>query len=370
MGTVMHLDREPLGSMAKFCCAKWRQSFGNRMFVIFVLSLIPGLLTNAQEPPQELMAFLRARIGLTAKEMAGVRRGEVIAKVLPSEQQEVAVFGVVFVKAPANFFVERFRDIESYKKGTSVPLVKKFSAPPRLDDLDQLKVDKEDFDALKHCRIGNCDVKLSSAAIDRLRKGIDWNAPDAPETVNKLARMSLLGYVRNYLAGGNLALSEYNDKKKPLRIADQFDAILKASPYIYEYEPEFYAYLREYPAKRLDDSDDFIYWSKEKFGLKPVISVTHVSIYSRPGTEHTLIASKQIYASHYFEASLGLTAVVAAQSEEPSFYLLYLNRSRSDALHGGFSGLARGQVRRSARSGLRENMEKIKSSIENEYRRK
>ncbi|MGE5816562.1 MAG: hypothetical protein ACM37Z_00960, partial [Deltaproteobacteria bacterium] len=283
---------------------------------------------------------------------------------------EVAVFGVVLVKAPPDFFVERFRDIESYKKGTSVPLVKKFSAPPQLEDLDQLKVDKEDFDALKHCSIGNCDVKLSSAAIDRLRKEIDWNAPDAPEKVDKLARMSLLTYVKDYLAGGNLALSEYNDKKKPLRIVDQFDAILMASPYIYEYAPEFYVYLREYPGKLLDDAEDFIYWSKEKFGLKPVISVTHVSIYRRPGTGHTLIASKQIYASHYFEASLGLTAVVVAQSEEPNFYLLYLNRSRSDALHGGFSGLARGQVKRSARSGLRENMERIKLLIEKDYRGK
>lgn len=340
------------------------------MVVVFILTLIFGLFTNAQEPPQTLTAFLQARIGLTTKELTGVRRGEVIAKILPSEQREVAVFGVVLVKASPDFFVERFRDIESYKKGTSVPLVKKFSDPPRIQDLGPLKIDRKDFDALKKCRIGNCDVKLSAAAIERLEKEIDWDAPDAAEQVNELARVSLLEYVTRYLAGGNRALSEYNDKKKPLRIAEQFDAILKASPYIYEYEPEFYEYLRVYPAKHLDDSDDFLYWSKEKFGLKPVISVTHVSIYRRPGTGHTLIASKQIYASHYFEASLGLTAVVAAQTEEPSFYLLYLNRSRSDALYGGFSGLARGHVKRSARSGLLENMEKIKLSIEKEYRRK
>jgi hypothetical protein len=115
----------------------------------------------------------------------------------------------------------------------------------------------------------------------------------------------------------------------------------------------------------MDGSEDFIYWSKEKFGLKPVISVTHVSIYRKPESGRTLIASKQIYASHYFEASLGLTAVVASsQQQEPGFYLLYLNRSRSDALHGGFSGLARGQVKRSARNGMQKNMQRIKLSIE------
>jgi hypothetical protein len=94
-----------------------------------------------------------------------------------------------------------------------------------------------------------------------------------------LARVSLLEYVNRYLTRGNKALTEYNDKKTPLRFADEFEAILNASPYIFDYEPEFYAYLREYPAKCLDDSEDFIYWLKEKFGLKPVISVTHVRIY-------------------------------------------------------------------------------------------
>ena len=348
----------------------WLRTFRIRSTATLLLTLLSPLAAYAQQMPPDLATFLRDQIGLTSWELASARRGEVVAKVLPSEKQEVAVFGIVLVKASADFFVERFRDIESYKKGTPVLLVRKFSDPPRIEDLDQLNVDKKDFIALKNCKIGDCNVKLSAETIVRLRKEIDWNAPDASEQVNQLARVSLLEYARRYLVGGNMALSEYNDKTKPQRIADEFDAILKASPYIYDYEPEFYEYLREYPAKHLDSLDGFIYWSIEKFGLKPVISVTHVSIYRRPGSGHTLIASKQIYASHYFEASLGLTdVVVPPQQQEPSFYLIYLNRSRSDALHGGFSGLARGQVKSRARSGLEKNMGIIKLSIENLYRR-
>jgi hypothetical protein len=338
--------------------------------VTILLLMGPVCRINAQEIPEELAKFLKDRIGLTGKDLLNVDRGEAISKVLRSEGQEVAVFGIVRVNAPENFFLERFRDIESYKKGTSVPFVKKFSTPPRIEDLDQLTLDKEDFESLKNCRIGNCNVKLSAQAMKRLQSEIDWNSPNASARVNELARAALLDYVNRYLANGNKALTEYNDKKTPLRVADEFDAILKASPYIYDYEPEFYAYLREYPAKRLDDSEDFIYWSKEKFGLKPVISVTHASIYRKPGSGRTLIASKQIYASHYFEASLGLTAVVgSSQQSKPGFYLLYLNRSRSDALHGGFSGLARGQVKRTARNGMQKNMFRIKSSIENLWER-
>jgi hypothetical protein len=333
-----------------------------------VLMLLAPVLATAQEMPLELATFLTDRIGLKDKELADVRRGEAVVKVLPSVKQEVAVFGIILVNASADFFVERFRDIESYKKGTSVPVVKKFSDPPRIEDLDQLQIDKKDFDALKNCRVGNCDVKLSAEAIERLQREIDWKARDAVGRVNDLARASLLGYVKRYLAGGNMALSIYNDKKEPKRLAEEFDEILKASPYVYDYEPEFYEYLRAYPAKRLDNVDDFIYWSKEKFGLKPVISLTHVTIYHKPDTGRTLISSKQIYASHYFEASLGLTAVIAtSQIGTPSFYLLYLNRSRSDALHGGFSGLARSQVKSRASSGMQNNMKKIKESIESLY---
>lgn len=334
-----------------------------------VLILLPPVFARAQEIPRGLATFLSDRVGLKDMDLADIRRGKAIAKVLPSEKQEVAVLGFVLVNASADFFVERFRDIESYKKGTSVPIVKKFSDPPRIEDLDQLKIDKKDFAVLKNCKIGSCDVKLSAESIERLQREIDWKAPDAFDRVNDLARASLLEYVKRYLAGGNTALSVYSDKKEPKRIAEQFEEILKASPYVYDYEPEFYEYLRAYPARHLDDVEDFIYWSKEKFGLKPVISVTHVTIYRKPDSGSTLISSKQIYASHYFEASLGLTAVIAtSQTGAPSFYLLYLNRSRSDALHGGFSGLARGQVKSRARSGMQKNIEKIKLSIESLYR--
>ena len=62
----------------------------------------------------------------------------------------------------------------------------------------------------------------------------------------------------------------------------------------------------------LPNVENFIYWSKEMFSLKPVINLFHVTIYTRErhGTKDVFITSKQIYASHYFETSLGFTAFV------------------------------------------------------------
>ena len=62
-------------------------------------------------------------------------------------------------------------------------------------------------------------------------------------------------------------------------MAEQFDPIRRPSSYIFDYNPEFYEYLSDYPTKQLDGVKNFLYWSNERLGLKPVISVTHVSIY-------------------------------------------------------------------------------------------
>ena len=334
---------------------------------LLIFTLMLGSL-QAQSPSPALQTFLRQRLQFNDRDIDNVAKGKAVTRILPSEKQEVAVFGIVLVRVPAEFFVSRFRDIESYKRSTSIPNVKKFSDPPKIEDLHQLTIDEDDLRELKNCKVGDCGVKLPADLILRLRKDIDWSAPDARQKVTELGRMALLQYVQRYLAGGNEQLSQYSDKKQPLRVAEQFDAILKASPYIYDYDPEFYEYLRDYPKKPLDGVENFVYWSKEKFGLKPVISVTHVSIYQQPELHLTLLASKQIYANHYFEASLGLTVALAAtQDTNPSFYLLYFNRSRSDALHGGFGGLARGQVKSRTRNGALENLGKIQRSLEEQF---
>jgi hypothetical protein len=336
------------------CLVHTRTATAAILFVVATLSAMAQL-------PQPLETFLRDQVQFTDKELEAAARGKAVAKILPAERNEIAVFGIVLVNARAELYVERFRHIERFKKSTAVPVVRKFSDPLRLDDVRELTVDQDDFNSLKDCRVGSCAVKLPSEIIERLQREINWDAPDAHQRVNRLARAALLEYVKRYQEGGNAELSEYNDKKTPRRVAEEFGAILKASPYVYDYAPEFYAYLREYPRKRLDGVEDFIYWSKEKFGLKPVISVTHVSIYPDPQRKITLIASKQIYASHYFEASLGLTALAPAGQ---GFYLLYYNRSRADALRGGFSGMVRGKVQGRTRDGALENLEKVKAYLE------
>ena len=78
---------------------------------------------------------------------------------------------------------------------------------------------------------------------------------------------------------------------------------------------------------------DFVYWSRELVRSRPVISITHVATAAAVDDSPVAyaIGSKQIYAMHYYDASLGLTLLVPDRTAaSPATYVVYLNRSRID----------------------------------------
>ena len=66
-----------------------------------------------------------------------------------------------------------------------------------------------------------------------------------------------------------------------------------------------------------------------------------------------MVATKQIYATHYFDAGLGLSVVYAHPSG--GVYLVAMNRARTRSL----TSVMRAFVRSTVRSRSREAMEKV-----------
>jgi hypothetical protein len=327
----------------------------------------------AQTPSPEPETFLRKQLAFTTYELGALEKGEIIVK-LPrtTETREVAAFAIMRLDVPADFFIEKIQDIVSFKKSENVLQIGKFSNPPRLEDLAGLSLDPAEIETIRRCGVNKCAFKMSAEFMERFRNEVDWSAPDYRDRVTALMREILLKYVQVYLQGGNATLVEYHDKSYTVRLPEELQTLLQVTPYMYQYVPEFQKYLQEFPNGRPAATEDFIYWSKEKFGLKPVVSVTHVTIYKRhrPNGTEVLIASKGIYANHYFESSLGLTGFIQSQSSELSrSYLIYINRSRTDALRGLFAGLKRSLISGSLRDGAKKNMELIKQKLEADYRK-
>jgi hypothetical protein len=90
------------------------------------------------------------------------------------------------------------------------------------------------------------------------------------------------------------------------------------------------------------------------FGLKPVLVITDVATYrsNLNGVPRVLVLSKQIYATHYFDASLSLTAAIGDQTGTKSD-LLYVNYSRARDLANSFSKFKHRIVERRATEDLK-----------------
>jgi hypothetical protein len=132
----------------------------------------------------------------------------------------------VYIDAPAERFIERFRDIESFERGPGVPQIGRFSTPPRPEDLEPMRLPKADLSDLRTCRPGSCKVKLPALSMNRFRNDVDWSATDAAEQAGAIARGMILDLVLAYQTGGNAALGNYDDESEPLSVADELDALL------------------------------------------------------------------------------------------------------------------------------------------------
>jgi hypothetical protein len=165
--------------------------------------------------------------------------------------------------------------------------------------------------------------------------------------------------VTEYHKGGDKTFGAYLDKDRPIFLAKEFDGLLKNSPYLMEYVPEFHHYLNNYPNAELPGAVDFLYWSKVQFGLRPTVRVSHVVIYPLD-TGTAVIGSKMLYASHYFHTALELRIL---KPDAQGYYLVSINRSRSDGLTGLFGGVVRRKAQSEALEGLESFLEMGKKML-------
>jgi hypothetical protein len=273
---------------------------------------------------------------------------------------------------PRRFFIEQLRDIVSFKRSKYVLAIGTFGNRPQIRDLEGLALSDGDIEAIRWCKPADCDIKLTAEMLERFRAEVDWSQADARAKADGVFKRLLVERLAAYLAGGHSTLGTYVDKPAGTPVAKELARMLNASAYLTELAPELRRYLEGFPNTELRNAESFFYWSKESFGVKPVISVTHVTIFTKTvnDTEMTFVASQGLYMSHYFEGSLALTvAPEVPGASEPALYLLYVNRSRVDALKGTFSGLRRWIAVRRVREGMEATLRGVKRRLEDGYDR-
>jgi hypothetical protein len=307
-------------------------------------------------------SVLTQSLPFSASELAGLQHDRIVKHNLDSKwPREFGVAGAVRIRADKAAFIAAARDIVRFKADPSVLQIGRLSDPPTVEDLAGLTVDKDDFDA-PSCRVHDCGIRLPADVIERIPREIDLTAPDVQARAAAWFKRVLVADVAAYMSGGAGRFAQYDDDPAPVRPLDDFEAVLAHTPAISALAPGLSEHLLAFPARRVSGADDFFYWSKEKFGVAPFISVTQVTIVC-PSDRTCIMTTKDIYSSRYIDASLAL-AVATDAGRGGGFVLVYANRSRASALNGRLSGVRRSIVERRSRSAIEDSLKTIKNRLE------
>jgi hypothetical protein len=312
--------------------------------------------------PPRLDDYLTGEVNPTPEERARLLAGEPVTRLLDvDESKEVAVVGAVWVDAPMHRYVDLVKDIEKFERGGGFTLTRRISATPRAEDFADMRMSDEDVAELRSCQVGNCKVKLDQRALERFQTEIDWNAPNHKRAVESLMRQLALEYVTGYVEGGDDRLAIYRDKARPTFMAREFREMLDAAPELTRHMPLIRRYLLEYPRTTVGASNSFLYWQETQFGLKPTVRISHLVI--REGETETVIASKMLYANHYFWTGLELRVLLPDPTRGRGFWFVTIYRGRADGLSGFTGRLVRGRVRSEVQNGALMGLKATKQML-------
>jgi len=298
--------------------------------------------TVISDPP----AFLRTQFGFADADLAALAQGRPVARVIDSgDHSEVLAVAAVRVSTTMDRVRQQLETFEGRRRPIDVLQAGRLGPVPSAADLAALTIDAGDLAALPKCRPGDCDVRLPADVIERFRREVDWSSPTRVSRATALWHEVLAGLGAAYLEKGDDALFEYDNNDMPVKVGESLARVIARSGFLAECAPDLFPYLMRFPADRPSRVTDYVYWMKEKFWIKAVVSLNHVSIVSGdgPAGPYLLAAAKQIYANRYFESSLSVTAYVQGA---PASYLVYVSRSRADIRRGGFNFLERMLIRR------------------------
>jgi len=340
---------------------RWMGGFAVLIALAAQTALLAG--DDPRPLPAPLDGYVKSSVRLTAEKQKLVLAGQPVTQVLGTDSpSEVAIFGIVWVKAPIARYLTAVKDIEAFEKGDSFLMTKRISNSPQLDDFDRLSIPPDDLADLKTCKVGKCQLKLSEEALTRIQKETDWSKPTAKADAERSVRKLMLDYVTAYQAGGNSRLAVYRDSQRPTFVAQEFESMVNRMPSLTTYLPELKKYLLEYPEMKLPNAESFLYWQDAKFGLKPTVRINHLTIADEQ--THATVVSKMLYASHYFWTAIELRVLVPDPARGEGFWFATVNQSRSDGLTGFTGSVIRGRVVNEAEKGIQTGLRITKARME------
>jgi hypothetical protein len=339
-----------------------RMTIRPRITLLMACGLMASSLgANADRRPG---LFHAARVpGLDATDLQRAQGGLPVARTLEGgDAREVVAIGAIALPVSRQAVVASLRDI-MFSTSAVVPQLGRFSTTPSAADLQALTIEAGDLEDLRECTAARCKIHLPAGIVSAL-EGVNGNARGAAadERHARLFKQFIAERSRMYLAQGRSALAPYAQRPGVNGPAADIESLLGASAPYLDLAPAVARHLRDFP-QRNPEVDDALYWTKEQFGFKPVIRVTHFVIgpVAARSTDPIVAASLQLYASHYVDASLSVIVLLGGDLPGQDCHVVYVTRARMKATAGRFGGITRRIIESRARDALRRFLETLKA---------
>jgi hypothetical protein len=181
-------------------------------------------------------------------------------------------------------------------------------------------------------------------------------------------RRIVVDRVRAYQREGLRGLGRFHDKPDAVDPHAAFTPLIDAAPALKDGLPALAAFIKDAPvAASPQGSSEHVFWMVANQTPKPMLQVLHVTVF-RSGqsadSPEVLVVSKQVFATHYLNASVHYAALVRDPEDASVRYLVYVHRSTSDGMGGFLAGLKRFFVERRIRGAARTAFEMLKGRLE------
>jgi hypothetical protein len=312
-----------------------------RSLLLVVIALALASATHSSAAQTSARSMLAGILHLDSATMSRSSRGEIVTRVLKTNnERDIVVMSMVTLASSRDDFIDRQRLFARLARAPERTGFGIFTTPASSADLGGLITAPSAVRSLKHCRPGDCDFKLPASAMSEVRVLLESAGDSAVTALARFTKNRLAAYVNTYRSDGRAGMIVYDDQAESVGADDAFRDLVRQPTMPLAQLPELREYLVDYPHQLLEGAGEAMYWVRDSVaGLRPTIVVSQLVVYSPPGQPGlTIIATKQLLADHYFEASLDLMFVFdhSAGSDTDSIDVIMVRHRRFDSLsnHG------------------------------------